>query len=222
MGRPQVITIQASDYAFQMPPTIVSGLVTFQVKNSGQEPHNFSLLKLKDGVAVEQGMAAATKGDRRSLAAETVSSGGVASISSEVSGETTVSLAPGNYLVVCQVAGADGVPHMMKGMAMPVQVTAPSAAASISPRTAGTLTLKDFAFDVPATLSKGNTYQVTNQGPQTHEMEVVKLDSGKTVSDLPAFFASDRSGRPPFQELGGAAAVGPGDSNSYWTIDVPP
>src|SRR5215469_905552 len=52
---------------------------------------------------------------------------------------------------------------------------------------------------------------VTNQGTVPHELNIVKLAQGKGIRDIAAFFQSP-SGPPPFEELGGLAALAPGGS----------
>ncbi|MGH7670813.1 MAG: hypothetical protein ACRENQ_15110, partial [Gemmatimonadaceae bacterium] len=48
-----------------------------------------------------------------------------------------------------------------------------------------------------------------NSGPQVHEIEMVKLDSGKTVEDLTKWMMKP-VGPPPGQPIGGVAAEVPG------------
>ena len=51
-------------------------------------------------------------------------------------------------------------------------------------------------------------------------MNIVKLAQGKSIRDMAAFF-QEPSGPPPFEELGGLAALAPGGSGLI-TIDLEP
>jgi len=46
---PNVVTITAADYVFNVPDTIPAGLTTFRLVNQGKELHHASLIRLKDG-----------------------------------------------------------------------------------------------------------------------------------------------------------------------------
>ncbi len=123
--------------------------------------------------------------------------GGPGTIDPHGSSEVTLDLKPGTYALACFIAGPDGVPHLAKAMLKSLQVTPPSAAATM-PTVQGTFTLQDFSIDVPSTLPTGtSTYRVVNHGPQIHELNVVKLQPGKTAEDALAWDTSP-SGPPPF------------------------
>ena len=61
------------------------------------------------------------------------------------------------------------------------------------------------------TQSRPLTLHVTNRGTEPHELSIVKLATGRGIRDIAAFFQSP-SGPPPFEELGGLAALAPGGS----------
>jgi hypothetical protein len=48
------ITIKAADYAFDAPAQIEAGLVTITLVNDGREPHHAQIIRLNDGVTLEQ------------------------------------------------------------------------------------------------------------------------------------------------------------------------
>jgi len=55
--------------------------------------------------------------------------------------------------------------------------------------------LKDFTFDLPDSLSAGPiTIKVTNDGPEPHEFNILKLEEGKTAADVMAFITAQRNG----------------------------
>lgn len=80
---------------------------------------------------------------------------------------------------------------------------------------------KDFAFTAPATIPAGETtIEFTNDGPGIHHMQLVRIDSGKTFTDLQA--ALSKPGAPPPRWavfVGGPNAPAPhGQSNA--TLDL--
>src|SRR5918998_1361467 len=46
---PNVVTVIAREYAFQMPDTIPAGLTRFELKDEGKEPHHLMVWKLEEG-----------------------------------------------------------------------------------------------------------------------------------------------------------------------------
>ncbi len=119
-------------------------------------------------------------------------------------------LAAGHYLFLCSVPGRDGVPHVAKGMVRPIEVTnnpsAPALATSV---------------DWPPAQT---TVQVVNNGPQVHEMSVVRL-KGISGDQLRQIFSAPPGapppGPPPFEEIGGINALAPGETGQT-TLNLTP
>jgi len=62
--------------------------------------------------------------------------------------------------------------------------------------------------------------KVVNNGPQVHEVVVIKLDSAKTVDDF-VKFGQTYQGKAPGETMGGIAGVRPGDTH-YFDVDLTP
>ncbi len=215
----RIITIDAADYSFTAPETIAGGLVTLRLTNSGHEAHQAQLLRLKDGVTVEQFMAALPQGERAIFPLFTVE-GGPSVIDHHGSSEVTLNLRAGQYLLACFLPSPDGVPHLAKGMLKPLRVTAPAAAAAL-PEVGSTITLYDFAIVMPATLPAGrSSHRVVNQGQQWHEVAVVRLAPGKTAADVTSFLRQP-AGAPPFTWQGGMQGLEVGGTG-IMTLDLQP
>jgi uncharacterized cupredoxin-like copper-binding protein len=59
-----------------------------------------------------------------------------------------------------------------------------------------TITASDFKFDAPDSIAAGiTTFQLVNQGPELHHMQVVRLEQGKTFGDFQEAMKSH--GPPP-------------------------
>ncbi len=215
----RTVEIDASEYAFSAPDTLPAGLVTIRLVNHGHEPHHGQLLRLNDGVTFGQfasAMQQEGEGALRLVSAE----GGPGTIDPHGSSQVTLNLKPGTYALVCLIPGPDGVPHLARGMVTQLEVTPPGATAN-EPTTQGTFTLKDFSIDMPATLPIGSsTYRVVNQGPQIHELNVVKLQPGKTAEDVLAWDTAP-AGPPPYAAVGGINAFSVDGSGSM-TLDLQP
>jgi hypothetical protein len=84
---------------------------------------------------------------------------------------------------------------------------APAVAVPVAPPAiAGTVTMKDFTYDLPATINSGRqAFRVVNDGPQQlHEANIVRLEPGKTVADITRFIQSPATAGPPgFTPMGG-------------------
>jgi hypothetical protein len=93
------------------------------------------------------------------------------------------------------------------------KVTAGSGQAATLPAANVTLKLKDFKLlGLPKHLATGNvSFQLANTGKQAHELEVVRLDAGKTQKDLLAFAESPQgqNGPPPtwVHDVGGLDTI---------------
>jgi hypothetical protein len=197
------VTIEASDFAFTAPDSIQAGLVTLRMRNVGREPHHAQLMRLNTNVTIEQFMTALSQGPGPAMQLVSLT-GGPALVDPNGTSEVIVDLPEGQYVLVCFVESPDGVPHLAKGMVRPMRVTAPPIAGT-PPVAAQTVTMKDFTFEAPATLPAGRSIvRVVNDGPQPHEMVVLRLAQGRTVTDVTQFFSAvPPSGPPPFQAVGG-------------------
>lgn len=217
---PPVIEIMASDYAFDAPDTLPSGLVTIRLMNHGQEPHHAQLLRLNSGVSFGD-FTQALQDEGEAAIQLTTLTGGPGALSPLKSTEVTLDLTPGDYVLACFISSEDGVPHLAKGMLKPIKVTAGSNPNKDVPDVAGTLNMRDFTFDIPDTVPAGPlTYRVVNAGPQPHELNILKLADGASISDLQSW--SPESGTPPpFEAVGGMNGLSQGEAD-YVTIDLEP
>jgi hypothetical protein len=182
-----MIDIMASDYAFDAPDTLPAGLVTVRLMNHGQEPHHAQLLRLNDGLSFEDFVAALQAEGDGALRLATLT-GGPAALSTLKTTEVTLDLTPGSYALACFIPSPDGVPHLAKGMLKPLTVTPTGAQDATAPEVSGTMTLRDFSFEIPDTVPAGTVgYRVFNVGPQPHELSILKLAPGAFATDVLAW-----------------------------------
>ena len=211
-AEPPVLKIVATDHHYMMPSQIKAGYINMVMENAGKEPHHAQFLRLNDGVTMEQFQAALQQGVPAVLAIAALT-GGPSVIDPGMSQSVTLNLTPGQYMLLCIIAGADGVPHLAKGMVAPLTVTAADGAAdtiATAPKADGQVRLLDFSFSLPPAIKAGpHTWEIKNDGKQPHEMTLIKLAPGKTMADVAAFMAQP-AGAPPFADVGGMQGIMPG------------
>lgn len=219
---PPVVDIMASDFAFDAPDTLPAGVVTVRLMNHGQELHHAQFVRLNDDVSFPELLAALQAEGDGALRLTTLA-GGPGALDPSKMTEVTLNLTPGTYALACFISSPDGIPHLAKGMLKPLTVTPADASSATlaSPSSAGTLTMRDFAFDLPSTLPAGpTTFTVVNDGPQLHEMNILKLAPGATASDVLAW-QPDLGTPPPFEAVGGMNGLSQGITGDM-TLDLAP
>lgn len=130
----------------------------------------------------------------------------------------SLTMQPGDYLLLCFIE-SDGVPHLAKGQVKSLRVTGAVEARS-GPQVVGEITLHDFRIVLPPNFNGQGTYRVVNQGAQPHEAIFVRLQPGKTVEDVRAYFTQKHpSGPPPAIPMGGVQGLSQGGVNyDYATL----
>jgi hypothetical protein len=209
---PQAVTVIATDYHFAIPTTLAAGPTTFTIVNRGREAHHLQLERLEQGHSLADFLAALKSGGRPPAWAVDV--GGPNAV--DPGGRSlpaTVELRPGTYAALCVIPGPDAVPHAMKGMAQQFTVRGSSAQPASLAATRDTITLTDYAFELPRDLEAG-THLVTvrNTGTQSHELVITQPAPGRSASDV-AQWAAHMQGPPPAHFLGGVTAIAPGQTN---------
>lgn len=213
---PPVAVFTASDWAFTGPDTLGSGPTTFRMEAVGAELHHLTLVRFDEGHTLEEFMTAMQSGPPPAWAHFM---GGPNPPAPGGATEVTVVLSPGAWGMICVIPGADGVPHIAKGMFKAFTVV-PSAAPAAEPDAHVVMTLNDYDFALSTPLTAGtHSIRVENPSAQPHEVFLIRLDPGRTVQDVAAYVASmeagTASGPPPGSPMGGIAAMNPGEVNWF-------
>lgn len=220
---PNVVNIIATDYKFDAPDSIPAGLTTFRMTDSGKELHHATLIKLDSGKTAadfEAGMKTMKPGTPPP--GWVIPAGGPNAVAPGNTSELTVAVEPGNYVLVCFIPDAKGVPHVMLGMMKGLTVTPNPTANMTEPAADIEVTLKDYQFDFSTPLTAGkHTLKITTAPGQPHEFTFFQLMPGKTVADLTRYVETGMAGPPPAVPIGGVAGVAAGRS-SYYTVDLKP
>ncbi len=208
------LMIEAVEYGFRMNGSVAAGMTMVQMKNLGQEDHQTQFMRLNDGVTLAQVQAAFQTGEHATEALTTLTTlvGGPGTASAGGTSAAMLNLSEGQYLLACFIPGRDGIPHVAKGMVLPLTVTPATAPVAPAPATQGTVVMKEFSYALSAsTLPAGrNMLAIVNEGMQAHEFGLLRLAPGKSAADVTGYFAATPTGPPPFAAAGGLTALSPG------------
>jgi hypothetical protein len=217
-----VYTFTAKDFGYDAPDTITAGVVTLKLVNSGPSLHHVQLLKLDDGHTVAEFAEGMKKMKPTDPPPPWIHE--VAGPNTPIpGGETTITeeIAPGNYIVICFIPGADHIPHAAKGMVKGLTVVPASGASAAAPTADINVKLADYSFTVTPDIAAGkHVIKLENDAAQAHEMLIVQLEPGKTVADL-AKWVDNQNGPPPAKPLGGISGM-PKGSTVYVPVDLTP
>ena len=120
---PADVTVKLSDYDFTFDKPLTAGTHTVRVDNAGPQPHEIVVATLAPGKSVDDFVKWETGGEKGPLPASHWL-GGVAGIDNGKSATFTLTLKPGNYLVICFWPDAkDGKPHLVHGMIKQIAVS---------------------------------------------------------------------------------------------------
>ncbi len=217
---PTAVTFKGADFSFEGPESIPAGLITINFQNIGKEWHHAQLARLNDGVTMEQ-LDEAMKKDSNAALGMVNLVGGVGALDPNGSGSVTLKLQEGQYLLLCFIPSADGVPHLAKGMIRPLTVKGAGATAA-EPKADVTVNMADFHFTMPAEVKAGKqVWKVINDGPQPHEIALVRLAEGKTLDDIYAWYAKPE-GPQPFNMVGGMQGMNAGVPAAFINLDLQP
>jgi len=119
--RIQYALVVAEDYAFQTPPTIGEGIITFHLVNRGSDVHHLMLLELGAGHTIKNFLDAVRATGQPPV--WTATAGMTPTIQPNSEAFLTLRLAPGRYILSCMLPARDGRSHVDKGMYQFVTVT---------------------------------------------------------------------------------------------------
>lgn len=219
----KVVTVKALDYAFELPDSIEAGYTTIRLLSQGKEPHHVTMARLEGGHTLKD-LFEAMKDPAARPPAWFVAVGGPNAPAPGGESAASLDLKAGRYVLLCFIPSPDGMPHIMKGMAKELVVTAPKAksakaAAVKAPGTTVTLTDYDFTFSKPL-VAGAQTLRLVNKAEQHHEMFIARLAPGKTAMQL-AQWAEKPEGPPPGIPIGGITSMARGEYNDI-TLNLEP
>lgn len=223
---PQV-TITASDYAFDLPAELPSGLVSLTLTNAGKVNHHGVVMRLPEGVTLDQvkGVLQDPQGDLASVYDLVFF---LPDTGPGLSNQATVELAAGNWVILSvSMDSPDHAPDWTHGSLQPFTVKAGNNNAT-APQADLILTIGNDDADMPAEVSAGqHTIQVVNGSDQPDGWAFfIRLEGDTTVEDIMPMFDALFSGQQPekmaeFTPVGGLMGYHLSDS-FYTTVDFTP
>ena len=248
-----VVEVTALDYAFQAPDEIASGWTTFRLKNEGAEHHFMLLNRLPDGKTLEEygrevGLpfetvwdslrtGAMDKAEAGQLLGQLLPAwyasvqqmGGPGLVAAGGTGETTVNLEPGTYVMECYVKTADGEFHSSLGMARLLIVTSESSGAQ-APEADVEIALSNFVIAADGEVTPGrHTIAVHfEEHPEVglgNDVHLARLEAGTDLDQVTNWMdwmeVNGLREPAPAQFLGGAQEM-PVGFTSYFSVDLEP
>ena len=248
-----VVDYVARDYAFVGPTEIPSGWVTMRMANEGLEHHFIFLTLLPEGKTIEDYAAdvgpafggawealqtgAVDKAGAGAMLgqalpewyASAAAMGGPGLVAPGKTAQATMHLVPGNYVMECYVKTADGVFHVMLGMAMPLTVTAEESG-GVPPRADYAITLYNSMIDVDGTPRAGRQTVAVNfddhpAGGLGNDVHVVRLEEETDLDEVIQWMdwmnVDGLRAPSPAAFVGGVHEM-PAGQTAFFTVDLEP
>ncbi len=171
---------------------MLAGMTEMVLTNTGRELHHQQLMTVPEGMSSDDLIAGLLSGEAGPLPPGVAAAGGVGLIGPGATGRTTLNMTAGNYLIVCFIPNAEGVPHMALGMVKPITVIESSAPVAALPSAKVSVDMVDFGFGLSEPISTGSqNINVINKGEQDHEAFLIRLAPNATAMDFVGAFAPD-------------------------------
>lgn len=192
-----VVDVVARDFSLQAPDTIPAGLTTLRLRVL-QGEHIAILVRLDSGHTALDLLRARRQGHPRPPWMHLI--GGPGFPAPDGTANATMMLAAGQYVLICDVAGPDGVRHFEKGMFHPLVVrertNGPHIAASL-PRPDAIVAMRDHLFAFSGPIRAGvRVLRVTNEGSVMHEFRMVHVLPGHTGRESMTWTPASKTPRP--------------------------
>lgn len=203
---PSTVVVTATDFAYTgAPAEVAAGWVTIRMVNRGRELHMLAMFNVPRGFSSATMIDSMVHGHFLSGAHEW---GGPNAVAPGASGTVMVYLEPGSYVFGCFVQSADGKTHFVKGMLGSLRATAASSPAP-APASLHSITLSTYAIGMtgPQIRAGVDTLRVRNTARERHDLVVLRVAPGHTVTDALAWFTNPPTGAPTATPVVGTTAL---------------
>jgi uncharacterized cupredoxin-like copper-binding protein len=224
------ITIEGVDMGYKVSGKLRPGTATITFKNTGDTTHMMATTRLKDGVTLDQVIAALQESEDAAtpLMADgpDASTYGTPALLSAGQSATTIAvdLKAGNYAILCFVPGPDGMPHAAMGMVG--MFTVEGDPVTTTPKADANIDISDTAITLPDGFTGKGTFKVTNSGAKPHTISFAKLEQGTTLQDYFNYVGQKFGANQPPDGgngtlVGGIDSLLPGQT-AYVVLDLEP
>jgi hypothetical protein len=213
------VTFVGKDYAYEGPESISGGWTRVIFDNQDNVAHELAMVQLLEGKTMDDVMGILQSEDPPPSWAKIV---GDANADGGQSASFISKLDPGSYVILSTNSGDEGgAPDFAQGMLRELTVTEATAEVpdSALPQPDATIELVDYQFVVDGLKSGPQLVRYSNDGTETHEAIMFRLQEGKTMDDFMAFMEADGEGIPPFDGEPSVTILSPG-SVTYTTLDL--
>jgi hypothetical protein len=192
-----IVLIIASKDGLLSPDTILSGMSHIVFRNTDTEIHEAMFIRLPTGMSGEDYIGKVKEGFDFPRGAFDYSGPGLTSPGKEIS--IWLHLDPGEYLLACWFRG-----HLTSTPSQTVIVENLTSNKIKPPKADALLKLIDFRFELEGNLRTGEqVLQVETIGPSMHEVDIFRINEGKTLEDVKEWHKNGNYGLPPLEALGG-------------------
>jgi hypothetical protein len=194
-------TVTARDYAFDFPSVVEGGVIRMTMDNTGKLKHEAVIVAAGDTPLdqVKQDLTPVVAGLGDPTPPYMRFNGGVSRVPGGTSEMAIITLPAGNYVMVCTLTDADslqdkaGPPpdaaqkfHYELGMATPFTVK--DVNNGTMPPTDGTVTARDWSFEIPTLVPGFKVLTFRNDGEQDHSLAVAEFPDGVDEAAAKAAF----------------------------------
>lgn len=181
-----IVDVVAGDFFLRAPDTIPAGLTTLRLRVL-QGDHIAILVRLDSGHTASDLLRARREGHPRPPWMHFV--GGPGFPGPNGTANATLVLAPGSYVLLCDVESPDHVRHFEKGMFRTVVVRAVTMSSPVAlPPPDAVVTMQDYAFAFSRQLHAGDrVLRVMNRGSVMHEFRLARVLPGHTGAEALAW-----------------------------------
>jgi uncharacterized cupredoxin-like copper-binding protein len=207
-----VLAVAAVDYGFEFTGAPVSGLVTIEFNNEGDEFHHGIIGKIDDGKTKDDVMSFIQGGGEEPPAWFDDSPIDVGAIDPGRSQTVQIDMAEaGTYVFLCFMpTEGGGPPHAFQGMVETLEVAeGPSEDGPLVTDT--TVELTEYEIGISDEIASGRvSLEVRNAGKEPHDFNVVQVDEGVAIEDIDAWFEGGQEGPAPIRFFAGTHEFDPG------------
>lgn len=203
---PSLVRVVLADYAFDHAQTVPAGLVAFRIVNHGRALHMLQITRMDSGGTLAALLTSLIK--TANAPAWATDLGGPNAVSPGDSATAYVVLAPGHYAMICWVPDSAGKYHADRGMLSSLEVTGTTAGAPIEPAPDIVIRESDYDLEMSGIPGRGtHIVRVENDGPQEHDVEVLRILPGKTLDQVRDWFDNPAKGTPAAEAIGGTSGI---------------
>jgi hypothetical protein len=209
---PKAVDIQATDAGLHITglTDVKPGYTRFSDTNTTDSDHALMIVKLHEGVTPDDMKGALESPDGVEALGKADFFGGVDDIPHHTTWAEIVDLTPGTYVVLDHAEGhgeGNGAWFSEPGFFAPFTVADGSSSNAAAPKADAVIEMRDFAYDMPASLPRDGVVEFRNGGTQLHMGVLLKLNPGVTVDQAMQNLSEDTDLGTPLEFVG---ATSPG------------